>query len=193
MNQAGGFYGLNADTNMCKPDKSFTWCLPPDYNQEKHPFTCKTPPPSNLFDCYFQFFTCQINRCLGTTTSDLWSRRLATLMTKLRWGKVVSYKKCDLLLLALLLVDLLLVAVDGDLDVLCGVVGGAENGDKRVGGGVERRADWANRCELLTQSPNMKPNISPGEILSHLPLNQILNRREISRLSQLSRVLPTKQ
>jgi len=38
MNQAG-FYGHNADTNMCKPDKSFTWCLPPDYNQEKHPFT----------------------------------------------------------------------------------------------------------------------------------------------------------
>merc|ERR1719225_2460390 len=38
MNQAG-FYGLNADTNMCKPDKSFTWCLPADYNQEKHPFT----------------------------------------------------------------------------------------------------------------------------------------------------------
>jgi len=38
MNQAG-FYGLNAETNMCKPDKSFTWCLPPDYNQEKHPFT----------------------------------------------------------------------------------------------------------------------------------------------------------
>ena len=43
MNQAG-FYGLNADTNMCKPDKSYTWCLPSDYNQEKHPFTCKNPP-----------------------------------------------------------------------------------------------------------------------------------------------------
>jgi len=42
MNQAG-FYGLNADTNMCKPDKSFTWCLPADYNQEKHPFTCRSP------------------------------------------------------------------------------------------------------------------------------------------------------
>ena len=41
MNQAG-FYGLNADTNMCKPDKSFTWCLPADYNQEKHPFTCRS-------------------------------------------------------------------------------------------------------------------------------------------------------
>ena len=47
MNQAG-FYGLNADTNMCKPDKAFTWCLPPDYNQEKHPFTCKNPPPPSL-------------------------------------------------------------------------------------------------------------------------------------------------
>ena len=44
-------------------------------------------------------------------------------------------------------VTLLSVAVDGDINVLCGGLGGAENGDKRVGGGVERRADWANRCE----------------------------------------------
>ena len=51
MNQAGGFYGLNADTNMCKPDKAFTWCLPPDYNQEKHPFTCENPPPPNSHIC----------------------------------------------------------------------------------------------------------------------------------------------
>merc|ERR1719260_148274 len=54
-NQAG-FYGLNADTNMCKPDKSFTWCLPADYNQEKHPFTFfhlsnKSPP----WDYNFRF------------------------------------------------------------------------------------------------------------------------------------------
>ena len=41
-------------------------------------------------------------------------------------------------------VTLLSVAVDGDINVLCGGLGGAENGDKRVGGGVERRADWAN-------------------------------------------------
>jgi len=31
--------GLSFDTIMCKPNVSFTWCLPPDYNQEKHPFT----------------------------------------------------------------------------------------------------------------------------------------------------------
>lgn len=55
------------------------------------------------------------------------------------------------------------VAVDGDINVLCGVVGGAENGDKRVGGGVERRADWANRRELLTR----------GDSPLSLSLNQI--------------------
>jgi hypothetical protein len=37
------YMGLNADTNMCKPDKESVWCLPPDYNQEKHPFTCEYP------------------------------------------------------------------------------------------------------------------------------------------------------
>ena len=56
MNQAG-FYGLNADTNMCKPDKSFTWCLPPDYNQEKHPFTCKNPSNPQIFDNTILFFS----------------------------------------------------------------------------------------------------------------------------------------
>jgi len=27
------------DTNRCRPNISFIWCLPQDYNQEKHPFT----------------------------------------------------------------------------------------------------------------------------------------------------------
>jgi len=27
------------DTNRCKPNTSYVWCLPSDYNQEKHPFT----------------------------------------------------------------------------------------------------------------------------------------------------------
>ena len=35
------FLGLNFDTNRCKPNTSYVWCLPKDYNQEKHPFTCK--------------------------------------------------------------------------------------------------------------------------------------------------------
>ena len=32
---------MSLDTNRCKPNASFIWCLPQDYNQEKHPFTCK--------------------------------------------------------------------------------------------------------------------------------------------------------
>ena len=35
----GGLASL--DTNKCKPNTPFIWCLPQDYNQEKHPFTCK--------------------------------------------------------------------------------------------------------------------------------------------------------
>ena len=38
--------GMSLETNRCKPNQSFVWCLPFDYNQEKHPFTCKL-----LFSC----------------------------------------------------------------------------------------------------------------------------------------------
>ena len=39
---ARGAGGLHHDTsNKCQPNKTFIWCLPVDYNQEKHPFTCK--------------------------------------------------------------------------------------------------------------------------------------------------------
>ncbi|XP_023330426.1 uncharacterized protein LOC111702872, partial [Eurytemora carolleeae] len=27
------------DTNRCKPNSTYVWCLPADYNQEKHPFS----------------------------------------------------------------------------------------------------------------------------------------------------------
>jgi len=33
------YQGMSFDTNRCKPNHTFTWCLPHDYNQEKHPFT----------------------------------------------------------------------------------------------------------------------------------------------------------
>ena len=36
--------GLSLETNRCKPNQSYVWCLPFDYNQEKHPFTCKIFP-----------------------------------------------------------------------------------------------------------------------------------------------------
>ena len=29
------------EDNYCRRNRSFVWCLPRDYNQEKHPFTCK--------------------------------------------------------------------------------------------------------------------------------------------------------
>ena len=29
------------DDNYCKPNVSYVWCLPRDYNQEKHPVTCE--------------------------------------------------------------------------------------------------------------------------------------------------------
>jgi len=33
---------LSLDTNSrCRANESFVWCLPADYNQEKHPFTCQ--------------------------------------------------------------------------------------------------------------------------------------------------------
>ena len=32
--------GLGGDTNHCKPGTQHVWCLPRDYNLEKHPFSC---------------------------------------------------------------------------------------------------------------------------------------------------------
>ena len=33
--------GHHDSTNKCQTNKSFIWCFPADYNQEKHPFTCE--------------------------------------------------------------------------------------------------------------------------------------------------------
>ena len=30
------------DDNYCKTNVSYVWCLPRDYNQEKHPVTCES-------------------------------------------------------------------------------------------------------------------------------------------------------
>ena len=29
------------DDTYCSPNGTFVWCLPRDYNREKHPFSCK--------------------------------------------------------------------------------------------------------------------------------------------------------
>ena len=31
------------DDTYCNPNASYVWCLPRDYNREKHPFTCEFP------------------------------------------------------------------------------------------------------------------------------------------------------
>ena len=32
---------VSHDPTLCLKDRPFVWCLPSDYNKEKHPFTCK--------------------------------------------------------------------------------------------------------------------------------------------------------
>ena len=34
-------YSLLEDDTYCNPNSSYVWCLPRDYNREKHPFSCK--------------------------------------------------------------------------------------------------------------------------------------------------------
>ena len=41
MGDPASLLGMSLETNRCKPNQSYVWCLPFDYNQEKHPFTCK--------------------------------------------------------------------------------------------------------------------------------------------------------
>jgi len=56
------FIGLNFDTNRCKPNTSFVWCLPKDYNQEKHTFTYyKLQNKSLLRDYDFKFVIDEIS------------------------------------------------------------------------------------------------------------------------------------
>ena len=63
----GGVTSL--DTNVCKPNTSFIWCLPPDYNQEKHPFTCENKIVGLDFillpKFYFRFPPCKPITSLG--------------------------------------------------------------------------------------------------------------------------------
>ena len=37
------------DDTYCSPNGSFVWCLPKDYNREKHPFSCKFNPFNQRF------------------------------------------------------------------------------------------------------------------------------------------------
>merc|ERR1719492_751948 len=39
MGDPASLLGMSLETNRCKPNQSYVWCLPFDYNQEKHPFT----------------------------------------------------------------------------------------------------------------------------------------------------------
>ncbi len=79
------------DDNYCKPNTSYIWCLPRDYNQEKHPVTCEyqsysysSPLVAINSTAYAQIRISSRSRCLGTTTSSSSSKRLRTSTTKLR-------------------------------------------------------------------------------------------------------------
>ena len=45
------------DDNYCKPNVSYVWCLPRDYNQEKHPVTCEYQGTHIMFDTHFRQIT----------------------------------------------------------------------------------------------------------------------------------------
>lgn len=53
---------LNLDTNHCKPDTQYVWCLPQDYNLEKHPFSFFSLVNKSLpWDYDFRFVIEEIN------------------------------------------------------------------------------------------------------------------------------------
>jgi len=48
--------GMSLETNRCKPNQTYIWCLPFDYNQEKHPFTFHSLQNKSLpWDYDFRF------------------------------------------------------------------------------------------------------------------------------------------
>ena len=50
------------DDTYCNPNVSYVWCLPRDYNREKHPFTCKYYQAMIKFQKFIRLLTFQENK-----------------------------------------------------------------------------------------------------------------------------------
>lgn len=79
------FMGLNFDTNRCKPNTSYIWCLPKDYNQEKHPFSYyKLENKSLPWDYDFKFVIDEISNINDKAQSMMISMYFAVSWTEPR-------------------------------------------------------------------------------------------------------------
>jgi len=72
------FFRLNFDTNKCKANSSFVWCLPNDYNLEKHPFSYYYLENKSLpWDYQFKFVIDEISNVNDKTQSMMISMYFA--------------------------------------------------------------------------------------------------------------------
>jgi len=72
------FFRLNFETNRCKPNTSFIWCLPKDYNLEKHPFSYYYLENKSLpWDYQFKFVIDEISNVNDKTQSMMISMYFA--------------------------------------------------------------------------------------------------------------------
>jgi len=72
------FFRVNFDTNKCKPNASFVWCLPKDYNLEKHPFSYYYLENKSLpWDYQFKFVIDEISNVNDKTQSMMISMYFA--------------------------------------------------------------------------------------------------------------------
>lgn len=72
------FFRVNFDTNKCKPNASFIWCLPADYNLEKHPFSYYYLENKSLpWDYQFKFVIDEISSINDKTQSMMISMYFA--------------------------------------------------------------------------------------------------------------------
>lgn len=71
-------FRFNFDTNRCKSDSSYIWCLPRDYNQEKHPFSYYQLENKSLpWDYDFKFVIDEISNVNDKTQSMMISMYFA--------------------------------------------------------------------------------------------------------------------
>jgi len=72
------FFRVNFDTNKCKPNSSFVWCLPKHYNLEKHPFSYYYLENKSLpWDYQFKFVIDEISNVNDKTQSMMISMYFA--------------------------------------------------------------------------------------------------------------------